>query len=78
MTLSEFAVLINIPEEELSVRINKLSPRCERVIRMLNGLTPDGKEYSEEEISQEFVVARARIIQLRDLALKQLSEDVPT
>jgi DNA-directed RNA polymerase sigma subunit (sigma70/sigma32) len=78
MTLSEFAVLMGIPEDELNVRISKLSLRNQIVIRMLYGLELYGKKFTTEEIWEQFVVARVRVMQIRDLALKQLKGDVPT
>ena len=78
MGLSEFSVFMGIPEDELSVSISKLSLRNQIVIRMLYGLEPYGKKFTTEEISEQFVVARVRVMQMRDLALKQLKEDVPT
>jgi len=64
-------------ERALNDHSNELSPRAERVIRMLYGLTPGGKKYSSEEIAQQESVARVRILQLRELALTQLKLIAP-
>ena len=78
MGLSEFSAFMGIPEDELSVRISKLSIRSQIVIRMHYGMYPYGRKFTTEEIAEQFHVARARVIQVKDRALKQLKEDVPT
>ena len=65
-------------ERALHVRGHELSPRTEHVIRMLYGLTPDGKAHSAEELAQQMRVARVRVLQAKDRALRQLGfEDFP-
>jgi hypothetical protein len=56
---------------------NELSPRSMIVIKMLYGLTRDGRKYSSEEIAQQTSVARVRILQVQKLALTQLKLIAP-
>ena len=78
MGLSEFSTFMGIPEDELIVRISKLTIRKQIVIRMNYGMYPYGRKFTLEEIAEQFHVARARVRQVRDLALKELRGDAPT
>jgi DNA-directed RNA polymerase sigma subunit (sigma70/sigma32) len=65
-------------ERALNERGSVLSERSERVIRMLYGLTPDGKQYSTLQLAdEEFHLPRVRILQVRELALRQLKLIAP-
>ena len=58
---------------DLEQALRTLSPRHQRVLRLYFGLD-DGRERTLEEIGALFGVTRERIRQLRDRALKRLSQ----
>ena len=58
--------------EELTIRLATLTPREEKVLKMLYGLGSDGEHYTQNEVGQHFAVTRYRIRTIESKALRKL------
>src|ERR1700685_4177500 len=67
---SDAVINLNLKEQTSSV-LKSLTPREEKVIKMLFGLD-DGSEHTLEEVGQSFAVTRERIRQIEAKALRKL------
>ena len=65
-----------IEKEDLELAVNlalsKLNDQQSNVLKMYFGLKPYDREYTSEEIAKEMKRTRARILQIKDKALKNL------